>query len=107
MLFTLVRYVKIRKKRNKRMLLLNLYRRCLQRVNKIEYQASRYLDLFSCKTELMCPCKGETQVANYCKCKFIAYMEKNPSAPMYLSDPNKTLALPCFSNSSFSFVISG
>ena len=50
---------------------------------------------------------SETHVANYCKYKFIADMEKNPSAPMYLTDPNKTLAAPCFSNSSFSFVLSG
>ena len=55
-----------------------------------EYRAIRYLSLFSCNS-LMCPCKSETRVANYCKCKLSRNIEKNPGPTLMYS---KIIAAP-------------
>ena len=42
--------------------------RTRQGLRKIKYRASRYLTLFTCN-KLMCSCKSEARVTNYCKYK--------------------------------------
>ena len=46
----------------------NCRERIRQCIWKVKYRASRYLKLFSCN-KLMCSCKNEARVANYCNYK--------------------------------------
>ncbi|RMX60481.1 hypothetical protein pdam_00019953 [Pocillopora damicornis] len=63
-----------------------------QRIRKVKCRASRCLTLFSCN-KLMCSCKSEAHIANYCNSKLSRDVEKNPGPPIYF-DPNKTIAVP-------------
>ena len=65
---TVYSYVNVRRQQNKTKFLFNCCGVIRQGIRKLKYRASRYLSLFSCN-RLMCPCKSETHVANYCKYK--------------------------------------
>ena len=68
----------------------NCRERIRQCIWKVKDRASQYLKLFSCN-KLMCSCKNEAHVANYCNYKLSRDTEKNPGLPTYV-DPNKTIA---------------
>ena len=82
----------LKKLLNKKKFKLNCLERINQSIRKIKYHASRYLTLFSCN-KLMCSCKSEAHVANYCNYKLSRDIEKNPGPPICV-DPNKTIAAP-------------
>ena len=77
---------------NKRTFNFNCRERIRQSIRKVKCRASRYLTLFSCN-KLMCSCKSEAHIANYCNSKLSRDVEKNPGPPIYF-DPNKTIAVP-------------
>ena len=77
---TLYRYVNAKKLLNKRTFKFNCRERIRQSIRKVKCRASRYLTLFSCN-KLMCSCKSEAHIANYCNSKLSG-------------DPNKTIAVP-------------
>ena len=52
----------------KRTFKFNCREKIRQSIRKVKYRASRYLTLFSCN-KLMCSCKNEAHVANYCNYK--------------------------------------
>ena len=70
---------------NKMTFNLNCRERIRQSKRKIKYRASRYLTLFSCKSE--------DHIANYCNYKLSTDIEKDPGPLIYV-DPKKTIAAP-------------
>ena len=70
----------LKKLLNKRTFKFNCRERIRQSKRKVKCRASRYLTLFSCN-KLMCSCKSEAHIANYCNSKLSG-------------DPNKTIAVP-------------
>ena len=89
---TLYCYVNAKRLLNKRTFKFNCRERIRQSIRKVKCRASRYLTLFSCN-KLMCSCKSEAHIANYCNSKLSRDVEKNPGPPIYF-DPNKTIAVP-------------
>ena len=73
----------------KRTFKFNCREKIRQSIRKVKYRASRYLTLFSCN-KLMCSCKNEAHVANYCNYKLSRDIEKNPDPSTY----NKTTVTP-------------
>ena len=65
---TLYCYVSAKKLWNKKTFKFNCRERIRQCIWEVKYRASRYLKLFSCN-KLMCSCKNEARVANYCNYK--------------------------------------
>ena len=88
---TLYCYVNAKKLLNKKTFKFNCRERIRQCIWKVKYRASRYLKLFSCN-KLICSCKNEARVANYCNYK-LRRDEKNPGSPTCV-DPNKTIVAP-------------
>ena len=82
----------LKKLLNKRTFNFNCRERIRQSIRKVKCCASRYLTLFSCN-KLMCSCKSEAHIANYCNSKLSGDIEKNLGPPIYF-DPNKTIAVP-------------
>ena len=70
----------LKKLLNKRTFNFNCRERIRQSIRKVKCRASRYLTLFSCN-KLMCSCKSEAHIANYCNSKLSG-------------DLNKTIAVP-------------
>ena len=65
----------LKKLLNKKTFKFNSRERIRQCIWKVKYRASRYLKLLSCN-KLMCSCKNEARVANYCNFKLSRDIEK-------------------------------
>ena len=65
----------------------NRRERICQSIRKIKYRASRYVTLFS-YNKLMCSCKSEARIANYCNYK-LSHIQ-NPG-PLICVDPIKII----------------
>ena len=85
---TLYCYVNAKRLLNKRTFRFNCRERIRRSKRKVKCRASRYLTLFSCN-KLMCSCKSEAHIANYCNSK----LSRDIGPPIYF-DPNKTMAVP-------------